>query len=196
MKCVPSPLFPATQYRKFRRTVFTSAEWKRHRSTLRYVKALTSISRSSLLRGLLNQVLLVSWITAALVFWNLYALSGVFTPFKLPVLRIPALPFRYCRLPCVMCLVPCTVLVSYTPCNARPPLESNPFPLHPTHRILLKTHYALHTLRTATLPSLTSPSLGLLLVFRTNAAYARWTEARALWSTVNARSWDLMRQVA
>jgi hypothetical protein len=73
-----------------------------------------------------------------------------------------------------MCHVP------YNPCNARPPLDLTPL------------YFALQT---TPLLSLTSPSLGLLLVFRTNAAYARWTEARALWSTVNARSWDLMRQV-
>lgn len=42
--------------------------------------------------------------------------------------------------------------------------------------------------------SLTSPSLGLLLVFRTNAAYARWTEGRSAWSILSAASFDLIRQ--
>ena len=42
--------------------------------------------------------------------------------------------------------------------------------------------------------SLTSPSLGLLLVFRTNTAYSRWKDARIAWSTISSRTWDLMRQ--
>ena len=32
--------------------------------------------------------------------------------------------------------------------------------------------------------SLTSGSLGLLLVFRTNAAYARWDDARKVWGSI------------
>jgi len=39
------------------------------------------------------------------------------------------------------------------------------------------------------------PFLSLLLVFRTNASYGRWAEARALWGSVLNRSRDLSRQV-
>ena len=42
--------------------------------------------------------------------------------------------------------------------------------------------------------ALTSSSLGLLLVFRTNAAYSRWKDARVSWALISARSFDLMRQ--
>lgn len=42
--------------------------------------------------------------------------------------------------------------------------------------------------------ALTSSSLGLLLVFRTNAAYSRWKDARISWAVISARSFDLMRQ--
>ena len=42
--------------------------------------------------------------------------------------------------------------------------------------------------------ALTSSSLGLLLVFRTNAAYSRWKDARISWALISARSFDLMRQ--
>jgi predicted membrane chloride channel (bestrophin family) len=42
--------------------------------------------------------------------------------------------------------------------------------------------------------SITSSSLGLLLVFRTNTAYDRWKEARNLWSIISAKSFDIMRQ--
>jgi putative membrane protein len=63
---------------------------------------------------------------------------------------------------------------------------------------LLVEHRVLPSLPLMTLPlqpfSLTSPSLGLLLVFRTNAAYARWKDARSTWGVVSAKSFDLMRQ--
>ena len=42
--------------------------------------------------------------------------------------------------------------------------------------------------------TLTSPSLGLLLVFRTNAAYSRWIESRVSWATVSSKSFDVIRQ--
>jgi putative membrane protein len=42
--------------------------------------------------------------------------------------------------------------------------------------------------------SLTSPSLGLLLVFRTNAAYSRWRDARIAWASISSKSFNLMRQ--
>lgn len=44
--------------------------------------------------------------------------------------------------------------------------------------------------------SLTSPSLGLLLVFRTNAAYSRWKDARISWASISAKAFDLMRQAS
>lgn len=51
-----------------------------------------------------------------------------------------------------------------------------------------------------TLPSLpftlSSPALGLLLVFRTNAAYARWMEARNTWARMIAHSRNLVRMAS
>ena len=44
--------------------------------------------------------------------------------------------------------------------------------------------------------SLTSPSLGLLLVFRTNTAYARWRDSRIAWATISSKAFNLMRQGA
>ena len=43
--------------------------------------------------------------------------------------------------------------------------------------------------------SLISFALSLLLVFRTNASYSRWAEARAIWGGVTNRSRDILRQV-
>lgn len=41
--------------------------------------------------------------------------------------------------------------------------------------------------------SLSSPALGLLLVFRTNASYGRWTEARKAWGAVVNNCRNLLR---
>lgn len=44
--------------------------------------------------------------------------------------------------------------------------------------------------------SLMSPSLGLLLVFRTNTAYSRWKDSRVAWSSISSKSFNLMRQAS
>lgn len=55
----------------------------------------------------------------------------------------------------------------------------------------------LATLRLPVQPfTLSSPALGLLLVFRTNASYGRWTEARGRWSTFVSQSRNLVRMAA
>ena len=41
-----------------------------------------------------------------------------------------------------------------------------------------------------------SPALGLLLVFRTNASYGRWCEARAKWGTIINHCTNIMRMSA
>jgi len=52
----------------------------------------------------------------------------------------------------------------------------------------------LPTLILPTVPfTLSSPALGLLLVFRTNAAYTRWMSARDSWSRMAAHSKNLVR---
>jgi putative membrane protein len=42
--------------------------------------------------------------------------------------------------------------------------------------------------------TLSSPALGLLLVFRTNASYGRWLEARSAWSRIVSHSRNILRQ--
>ena len=41
--------------------------------------------------------------------------------------------------------------------------------------------------------SLISPSLGLMLMFRTNAAYDRWIKARLMWASIYSKSIDIIR---
>jgi predicted membrane chloride channel (bestrophin family) len=43
---------------------------------------------------------------------------------------------------------------------------------------------------------LSSPALGLILVFRTNASYARWSEARAIWARIISNCVNLVRMAS
>ena len=42
--------------------------------------------------------------------------------------------------------------------------------------------------------TISSPALGLLLVFRTNSSYQRWLEARKAWGRIVSHSRNIMRQ--
>jgi putative membrane protein len=55
----------------------------------------------------------------------------------------------------------------------------------------------LHVLSIPTLPfTLSSPALGLLLVFRTNAAYARWMRGRDAWARMTRHGMNLVRMAS
>ena len=120
--------------RKLRRTVYTTNDWKIHRSSERYFKELKNMPHSIVIRGLLKQASLVALFSTFIVIYNLMIQLKIFK-ISLPLLSVPSQPF-----------------------------------------------------------SLLSPSLGLLLVFRTNAAYARWTEGRSVWSVLSSQSFDFIRQ--
>lgn len=68
--------------------------------------------------------------------------------------------------------------------------------------VVLWNHYLAPELdiSPATLPplpfTLSSSSMGLLLVFRTNASYGRWWEARKTWGTIITQSRNLVRKAA
>ena len=61
-------------------------------------------------------------------------------------------------------------------------------------------HFDLPTLHVIALPTvpftLSSPALGLLLVFRTNASYARWMEARSTWARIISHGKNLVRMAS
>lgn len=127
--------FDKESNRKFRRTIFTHSDWKRHRSSNRYYKELLNIPFSLVLRGLTVQALGVWLWSMIIVTYNFFIERRFYKIFSFPILSFPALPL-----------------------------------------------------------SLTSPSLGLLLVFRTNAAYSRWMSGRTSWATISSSTFDLMRQ--
>mmetsp|Transcript_21085 Transcript_21085/g.19208 ORF Transcript_21085/g.19208 Transcript_21085/m.19208 type:complete len:435 (+) Transcript_21085:15-1319(+) len=122
--------------RKFRRTIFTKHDWRKHRSGNRYFAELMSMPRSVVLRGLTMQALGVTCISSIIVIYNVLLELKILPKF-LPLITAPPLPF-----------------------------------------------------------TLTSSALGLLLVFRTNAAYSRWKDARIAWAVISAKSFDVMRQSA
>lgn len=128
--------------RPFRRTVYTHDDWKKHRSQDRFIYYLQAILGSGVYDNLAREVLAVTAIATALVFYNGCAggftdLLGGKSPAVLPDLPKLTLP-----------------LAAFT---------------------------------------ITSPSLGLLLVFRTNTSYQRWDEARKNWGMNINHTRDLTR---
>jgi len=116
--------------RKYRRTVYTHADWIVHRSSDRLLQNLRGMFFSGIVRQLKPEITLVSVVSTFVVLWNLYLVPSV----GLWEFTLPTLPFTLC-----------------------------------------------------------SSALGLLLVFRTNAAYARWLEARSTWARVATQCCNVVR---
>ena len=121
--------------RQKRRTIFTTTDWKRHRSSTRFIRHLSTIVESGVIKGVLIHVVLVTALAAIVAAWNSASLSGLLPPY-----------------------------ITKPPSIAIEPIQ------------------------------LTSFALSLLLVFRTNAAYSRWTEARQKFGSLATTARDLYRQ--
>jgi len=117
--------------RRYRRTVYSHDDWRKHRSPDRFFYYINSMFSSGVYKNLGREVTATTAVAAFVCLYN--CLAGGYTDFEgvrhaallpqgVPVLGLP--------------------LVAFT---------------------------------------LTSPSLGLLLVFRTNTGYQRWDEARKNW---------------
>eukprot|EP00441_Pelagodinium_beii_P047179 CAMPEP_0197623544 /NCGR_PEP_ID=MMETSP1338-20131121/3541_1 /TAXON_ID=43686 ORGANISM="Pelagodinium beii, Strain RCC1491" /NCGR_SAMPLE_ID=MMETSP1338 /ASSEMBLY_ACC=CAM_ASM_000754 /LENGTH=409 /DNA_ID=CAMNT_0043193555 /DNA_START=32 /DNA_END=1261 /DNA_ORIENTATION=+ len=125
--------------RKYRRPVFGSPDWKKHRSSRRITYNLSTVFSSRLFRAILFEVLLVVIVAVfALIYYDPAFAALAQQTFKDPNWK----PFT-------------TSLVPFT---------------------------------------LTSFSLSLLLVFKTNSSYARWWEARIIWGGIVNTSRDIVRQ--
>mmetsp|Transcript_43708 Transcript_43708/g.78473 ORF Transcript_43708/g.78473 Transcript_43708/m.78473 type:complete len:431 (-) Transcript_43708:481-1773(-) len=125
--------------RMFRRPVFGKEEWKKHRSSKRITKNLSSVFSSRIFRIIFFEVLLVALVAAfTTVFYD-----PAFASFVQQKLGDPTWK------PFTVSMVPFT---------------------------------------------LTSFSLSLLLVFKTNNSYARWWEARIIWGGIVNTSRDIVRQ--
>lgn len=87
--------------RKYRRTVYTHAEWVKHRSSDRFVRNLSSVFNSGVYKSLAKEVLATVGVASFIVFWN--ALTGGYTDLSgvqheaavtaLPQLTLPLTPF-------------------------------------------------------------------------------------------------------
>ena len=116
--------------RKYRRTVYSHDDWRKHRSQDRFFYYLSSMFSSGVYKNLGREVTATTAVATLVCLYNCLAggyldLEGVKHAAVLPILPMLGLP-----------------LAAFT---------------------------------------LTSPSLGLLLVFRTNTGYQRWDEARKNW---------------
>mmetsp|Transcript_30041 Transcript_30041/g.82479 ORF Transcript_30041/g.82479 Transcript_30041/m.82479 type:complete len:487 (-) Transcript_30041:296-1756(-) len=130
--------------RKFRRTVYSHDDWKKHRSPDRFFFYVTAIFKSGVYRNLLREVAATVAVASFIVVWNAYV--GGYTDFN-------GIPHE------------AVINVGFLP---KLTLPLTPF-------------------------TLASPSLGLLLVFRTNTSYGRWDEARKNWGSNINRTRDLNR---
>ena len=124
--------------RVYFRTVFDFSSWAAHRSTTRYIRHVSGIFKSRLVRGLAAPLIFVTGLSISVALGQELLISGILT--------IP----------------------------------------DPLKDILF--------LNSALPMTLTSTVLGLLLVFRTNASYSRWLDARKNWGLLVNRSRDLVRQ--
>lgn len=117
--------------RKYRRTVYSHDDWRKHRSPDRFFFYLSSMLSSGIYKNIGREVTATTAVATFVFLWN--NLTGGYTDLDgvkqaglitAPMLGLPLAAF-----------------------------------------------------------TLTSPSLGLLLVFRTNTGYQRWDEARKNWGT-------------
>lgn len=130
--------------RKFRRTVYSHDDWKKHRQQDRFIVYLAAIFKSGVYKNLAGEVTLATLIATFVCVYNLVV--GGYTDFA---------------------------GVQHDAIITSPFLPKIGLPL------------AAFTL--------TSPSLGLLLVFRTNTSYQRWDEARKNWGMNINHTRDLVR---
>jgi len=132
------------EQRKFRRTVYTHDDWKKHRSQDRFFYYIAAIFKSGVYKNLGREV---SWTVAVATFVVGYnIIANEYTDFGGVTHTVPFLG-----------------------------------------DVLPKLSLPLNLFTT------TSPSLGLLLVFRTNTSYKRWDEARKNWGMNINHTRDLVR---
>ncbi|KAL7508578.1 hypothetical protein ACHAXN_005649 [Cyclotella atomus] len=130
--------------RKYRRTVYTHAEWVKHRSSDRFVNNLKTLFNSGIYKNVSNEVIATTTVAVFVFLWNMIA--GGYTDLA---------------------------GVQHGPLIESPFVQMIGLPL--------------------TAFTLVSPSLGLLLVFRTNNSYKRWDEARKFWGLNINHTRDLCR---
>lgn len=89
--------------RKYRRTVYTHDDWKKHRSQDRFVYYLAAVFKSGVYKNLIGEVGIATAIAGFICFWNCFTgdyqdllsvqHAGIFKDTLLPVLQLPLTPF-------------------------------------------------------------------------------------------------------
>jgi predicted membrane chloride channel (bestrophin family) len=140
----PKDISYGEESRKYRRTVYSHDDWRKHRRTDRFIYYLVSMGSSGVYKGLAREVSAATAIATVVCLYN--ALVGGYVDF---------------------------LGVHHDAILSSPSLTPAGLPLAPF--------------------TLSSPSLGLLLVFRTNTSYKRWDEARKNWGMNINHTRDLVR---
>jgi putative membrane protein len=99
----PKSISYGEESRKYRRTVYSHDDWVKHRAPDRFIRNTFSIIASGIYQNIGGEILVVTIISAFIVFWN--ALCGSYTDFDgvqhsgllhdtvLPALSLPLAPF-------------------------------------------------------------------------------------------------------
>ncbi|GAX26878.1 hypothetical protein FisN_9Lh172 [Fistulifera solaris] len=132
------------EQRKFRRTVYTHKDWKKHRSQDRFIYYLLAIFKSGVYKNIGREVITITAVAALVCVYN-------------------------------------SLVGGYTDLNGV------------QQAALLQSQFLPKLTLPLSLFTITSSSLGLLLVFRTNTSYQRWDEARKNWGMNINHTRDLVR---
>lgn len=173
----------AEESRKYRRTVYMHDEWTKHRSSDRFQNNMKTIFQSGVSQSLSTELTFITSIAAFVVVakWR----HGSLTPSPLchAAMHPPRLPLT---------VTLCGHDSRHHSCLVGTYQDlggvTHPGPLH----------FLAGVAGQVSLPSMpftvAMPALSLMLVFRTNTAYARWNEARTLWGGVINNCRNVARQ--
>lgn len=150
--------------RKFRRTTFTYEDWIEHRNAEKIITNIQGMFFSGIIRQLKEEVLLVAAVATFVVLWNDFLIDVDFSFGGSSSSSSSSI----------------TSFVSLLGNGSED--SGKDFIFHLPKLVLPSLPF-----------TLSSPALGLLLVFKTNASYARWLEARNSWAKIEAQARNVVR---
>ncbi|EFJ42121.1 hypothetical protein VOLCADRAFT_97891 [Volvox carteri f. nagariensis] len=164
---------------------FTFDDWKRHRSSNRYLYHLKTLSESGIVRGIAAPVLFVTAFTAGMTLLYVVAALNVAHAARMLPAWLPPLP-NIAIEPIQLTSIALSLLLHMLTGVRHESSETPPKPRHP--RLL--------TCRRFPCAPLSLPVLfyDMEKVFRTNASYSRWDEGRRSFGSITTVSRDIARQ--
>jgi putative membrane protein len=160
------------QSRPYRRDFFSHDLWVKHRAPFRFTRNLANLLQSGVVRQLFGEILVISAVSALIVAWNALLVTGFddFSYVHHPPLIDVGLPLLK--------------------------LPTEPFTLSSPALSLLLGMSKKVFFWIICLCHMNSSSLLLSAVFRTNASYKRWDEARKAWGVIVNNSRTILRQTS